>query len=69
MAGKYNDGNTPEDSRYANHKSQLLDKKWATYLGEGNKEATLKKLTALGELAKELGYTQAQLSLAWAIAN
>lgn len=38
-------------------------------MGEGKKEATLKKLRALGDLAKELGFTQAQLSLAWAIAN
>ena len=67
MTGKYNDGNTPEDSRYANQKS--LDRIWVTYFGEGKKEGTLKKLNALGELAKELGYTQAQLGLAWAIAN
>jgi len=33
------------------------------------KESTLTKLRALGDLAKELGFTQAQLSLAWAIAN
>ena len=33
------------------------------------KEKTLKILNGLAELAKELGYTQAQLALAWAIAN
>ena len=33
------------------------------------KESTLTKLRALGDLAKELGFTQAQLALAWAIAN
>jgi voltage-dependent potassium channel beta subunit len=67
LTGKYNDGNTPEDSRYANQKS--LDRIWVQYFGEGKKEGTLKKLNALGDLAKELGYTQAQLGLAWAIAN
>jgi aryl-alcohol dehydrogenase-like predicted oxidoreductase len=34
-----------------------------------DKEKTLVKLNALAALAKELGFTQAQLSLAWAIAN
>lgn len=38
-------------------------------MGPENKEATLKKLRALGDIAKELGFTQAQLALAWAIAN
>ena len=38
-------------------------------MGPTTKEGTLKKLNALGDIAKELGYTQAQLSLAWAIAN
>ncbi len=27
------------------------------------------KLVALGELAKELGFTQAQLAIAWTVAN
>lgn len=39
------------------------------YFGPESKEKTIKKLVALGDLAKELGYTQAQLALAWAIAN
>ena len=38
-------------------------------MGEKKREETLKKLNALGDLAKELGYSQAQLALAWAIAN
>jgi voltage-dependent potassium channel beta subunit len=67
LAGKYNDGNIPEGSRYDNHK--MLDAIWKKHMGEGVKEVTLKKLNALADIAKELGYTQAQLSLAWAIAN
>lgn len=38
-------------------------------MGGDAKEGTLKKLIALGEIAKDLGYTQAQLALAWAISN
>jgi len=67
LAGKYNDGNIPEGSRYDNHKS--LDHFWTKYMGPDVKEKTLAKLNALAALAKELGFTQAQLSIAWAIAN
>ena len=38
-------------------------------MGPDVKDKTIKKLIALAELAKELGYTQAQLALAWAIAS
>ena len=68
LAGKYNDGNIPEGSRYDNHKA-MLDPAWQKYFGEGKKEGTLKKLNGLADLAKELGFTQAQLALAWAIAS
>ena len=57
LAGKYNDGNIPEGSRYSQH--QNLDPIWQKYMGEKNRENTLKKLNQLGDLAKELGYTQA----------
>jgi aryl-alcohol dehydrogenase-like predicted oxidoreductase len=67
LTGKYNDGNIPEGSRYATN--QNLDWIWQKYMGEKARESTLKKLNALGDLAKELGFTQAQLALAWAIAN
>ena len=67
LTGKYNDGNIPEGSRYDNHK--FLDSNWKAHMGPDVKEKTLKKLNALAELAKELGYTQAQLALAWAIAS
>ena len=67
LAGKYNDGKIPEGSRYDNHK--ILDATWEKYMGPKAKELTLSKLNKLAALAKELGYTQAQLGLAWAIAS
>jgi len=68
LTGKYNDGNVPEGSRYDKHKDFLKDT-WNRYFGATKKEDTLKKLTALADLAKELGFTQAQLALAWCLAN
>jgi aryl-alcohol dehydrogenase-like predicted oxidoreductase len=38
-------------------------------MGEKTKEKTLPILRLLADYAKELGYTQAQLALAWSIAN
>lgn len=55
LTGKYNDGNIPEGSRYDNHKS--LDRIWQINMGPSTKEGTLKKLNALAEVAKDLGYT------------
>lgn len=57
LAGKYNDGVIPEDSRYSNHKN--LDFIWTKYMGDKTRESTLTKLRALAEIAKDLGYTQA----------
>jgi aryl-alcohol dehydrogenase-like predicted oxidoreductase len=39
------------------------------YFGPGKKESTVKMLNELGALAKSMNCTQAQLALAWAIAN
>lgn len=39
------------------------------YFGKDNIEKTLKILNALGDYAKELGFTQAQLALAWSCAS
>ena len=68
LSGKYNDGNVPADSRFATDdfaKNNVLPR----YFGESSKPKTIKTLTGLEELAKELGCTQAQLALAWTIAN
>jgi len=67
LTGKYNAGTMPEGSRYSVH--SYLDPIWSKWMGEDKKEGTLVKLNALGDLAKELGFTQAQLALAWAISN
>jgi voltage-dependent potassium channel beta subunit len=67
LSGKYNSGDIPEGSRYDNHKN--LDTIWQKHMGPENKDKTLKVLNQLGDIAKDLGYSQAQLALAWAIAN
>jgi aryl-alcohol dehydrogenase-like predicted oxidoreductase len=68
LAGKYNDGVIPQGSRYDVH-GDFLKGTWNTYFAEDKKEGTVKKLRALADLAKELGFTQAQLALAWCLAN
>ena len=68
LAGKYNDGNIPQGSRYDLHGDFLKDT-WGKYFGETTKEKTIKMLKGLEALAKEQGYTQAQLGLAWCLAN
>jgi aryl-alcohol dehydrogenase-like predicted oxidoreductase len=42
---------------------------WAKYMNPKVKDETCKKMVALAEVAKELGFTQAQLALAWVVAN
>lgn len=39
------------------------------YFNDKMKEKSYKILKTLGEISKELGYTQSQLALAWAVAN
>lgn len=56
LSGKYNDGNIPEGSRYEKHKLETV---WNTHMASEKKEETCKKLTELGKIAEELGYTQA----------
>jgi aryl-alcohol dehydrogenase-like predicted oxidoreductase len=71
LTGKYNDGNIPEGSRVelmykkGGHLSMRADE----YFGEDKKARFSRIATALGELAKELGFTQAQLALAWSVAT
>ena len=67
LAGKYNEGVIPEGSRFEKH--SYLDALWQKHMGPATKEATLTKLKALAEIANDVGFTQAQLCLAWAIAN
>lgn len=61
LSGKYNDG-IPEDSRFGLTGFDWLKDRWM-------KDEMLKKVKALSSLAKELGITMAQLSIAWCIKN
>ena len=57
LTGRYNDGEIPSDSRYA--KSEIYKSLyWEKNFGPDVKEKSVKRLTALGELAKEIGFTQ-----------
>ncbi len=68
LTGKYNEGTVPVDSRFGSsafHADNVLPK----YFGPTKKEATLKTLNGLAEIAKELNCTQSALALAWGLAN
>lgn len=67
LSGKYNDGVAPEDSRYK--KEASVGWIWARFFGDKVKDKTIAALKGLGEIATELGCSQAELALAWTIAN
>lgn len=67
LSGKYNSGEIPEGSRFA--VEQWLGENYHKYFGEGKKEKTVAMFSAIKAIADELGCTQAQLALAWCIAN
>jgi aryl-alcohol dehydrogenase-like predicted oxidoreductase len=70
LSGKYNDIVAHEGSRYDTRKSNaFIDAFWVKFFREEAKESSLKKLKSLAALAQELGFSQAQLAFAWAIAN
>ena len=69
LSGKYNDGVIPDDSRF-----KKWDPFWSNwvehaYFSGEKKEKLIKICRGLAEIAKEEGYTQAQLALAWVIAS
>jgi aryl-alcohol dehydrogenase-like predicted oxidoreductase len=61
LTGKYNNG-IPEGSRFSLEGFDWLVQQWM-------QEEKLAKVRQLGELAKELGTSQATLSIAWCIKN
>ena len=61
LSGKYNDG-IPADSRFAIEGFDWLKDRWM-------KEDFLGKIRQLAGIAKDLGISVAQLSIAWCIAN
>jgi len=67
LTGKYNEG-VPEGSRFDTDNA-LLKGIFNKFFSEEAKPKTLKALQALGDIAKEVGATQAQLALAWTLAN
>lgn len=67
LTGKYDSGEIPEGSRFAVQKS--LGRIYDKYFGEGKKEKTIAMFKAIKAVADEIGCTQAQLALAWTIAN
>ena len=66
MTGKYNDGSSPEGTRFTDDTSGAT---FQRYFGDKVKDKTVKMLNELATFAGELGCTQAQLALAWDIAN
>ncbi|MGQ0738918.1 MAG: potassium channel beta subunit family protein [Bacteroidota bacterium] len=61
LSGKYNEG-IPEDSRFGLKGFDWLQERWM-------KEELLNKVRGLAALAKELGISMAELSIAWCIKN
>jgi len=61
LSGKYNDG-IPEDSRFGLKGFDWLRDRWM-------RDDLLGKIRALTSLAKELGISMAELSIAWCIKN
>jgi Predicted oxidoreductases (related to aryl-alcohol dehydrogenases) len=61
LSGKYNEG-IPEGSRFGLTGFDWLKDRWM-------KDDLLNKVRKLGELSKELGISQAELSIAWCIKN
>ena len=54
LSGKYNDGSTPEGSRFEKDGNGAT---FQRYFGPDAKEGTVKMMAALADLAKELGCT------------
>jgi aryl-alcohol dehydrogenase-like predicted oxidoreductase len=70
LSGKYNEGITPEGSRNDARKGNgFINAFSVKFFGDGTKVSSLKKLKALRALDQDLGFSQAQLALAWTIAN
>ena len=68
LTGKYND-EVPKESRIANADPFIKSFYEKIFFDEKIYEKRRKALKEVGEIAKELGCTQAQLALAWVIYN
>lgn len=68
LTDKYTDGTLPEGSRFATEpglKAMIYDR----FMAGDKGPVMIEKMRKLGAIAKRLGVTTAQLSLAWVIAN
>jgi voltage-dependent potassium channel beta subunit len=63
LAGRFNDGEVPADSRYMTSASPIIRKFLMKYFA--NKEETATRLRNFATVAAELGCSQPQLALAW----
>ncbi|CAD8114126.1 unnamed protein product [Paramecium primaurelia] len=69
LTGKYNE-DILADGRFKNSDNVYVKLFYQQILGDPEKRTKIQnQLKQLGEIAKELGVTQAQLSLAWALKN
>ena len=65
LSGKYNEG-IPKGTRY-DHGHPTWKMMFDKYFSDEVKGKTLKGLSVLAEIGKELGYTQAQIAYAWVL--
>lgn len=69
LTGKYNSGNIPEGSRYADTSSHPFVGENKNKFLVDEKERWLKSFNELDQLAKENGLKMSQFCLAWALAH
>eukprot|EP00359_Climacostomum_virens_P011056 CAMPEP_0204906766 /NCGR_PEP_ID=MMETSP1397-20131031/6144_1 /ASSEMBLY_ACC=CAM_ASM_000891 /TAXON_ID=49980 /ORGANISM="Climacostomum Climacostomum virens, Strain Stock W-24" /LENGTH=345 /DNA_ID=CAMNT_0052075771 /DNA_START=11 /DNA_END=1048 /DNA_ORIENTATION=+ len=70
LSGKYNDGNVPEGSRFADpNLFPLIKKRFDDLFVPERREKTISMFAGIKAIADDLGATQSQLALAWAIKN
>lgn len=70
LTGRYNTGELAE-GRYStpSNISGFKDQVWEAFFSAEKREKNIKALHELADLAKELGFTQTQLAIAWALAS
>lgn len=65
LSGKYNNNNVPEGSRLESGVGKSIHDRYKNKYGEN----LVEKLGKLGDIAKEVGCSQAQLALLWTLVN
>lgn len=69
LTGKYNSGEIPENSRFANEKIKMIGENIMKGGRYGKFEDVVQKVKEMSEIARELGCTPAQLAIAWCVIN